>query len=1207
MWTDDQLLAINTTDKAVIVSAAAGSGKTAVLIERTLRILCDEEKKIPADRLLAVTFTNDAAAQMREKLSLAIFTKIEEEPDNEWLQLQQVRLQTARISTINSFCFELVKNNIHNFDISSGVRILDETEYSVMKAKALEDVFEKFYLEKPEMMKFLNGIFCNDTDKQLSEIVEALFDFSRSLPFKDSWFKKAIDAFDKESDMISFWKSLILKDLMQKIKSVSNAVTRASRYSSTLQFHKKAQDIIQKDIEIVNHLFEISVNNDWDSIITTLTNISWASFSKTADKGSNADNAAAETAILEFIHRLRKGYTDEMKKIQSLISYSEAQIESDMQMSKEVLSDLILLVDELWGVLWAKKVEKNAIDFADVEILSIKLLAKETENGFEKTQLANELVSSRQYSIILIDEFQDVNNLQDIIFKVLSDSSDNNIIGRNMFVVGDVKQSIYRFRQANPKIFIQTSKDANTEKNSEIITEIKLRKNFRSRKCVIDFVNFIFHKVMSDEVGEVEYTDDESLELGAQYDNRELSTELMVIDTIADEEAEDGDIMSSDEPVFVAQRIKKMLDEKYPVLENGELRPCKQGDFCVLLRSKTVSKSFVNAFHSYGLSVSNEELTGYLKSREISVLINMLNIIDNPMNDTAMASVLLSPIFMFSTDELALLKINFPTRRLYSSIKKMSDFLLSENELSEEQICIANKCSVAIKKIAELRVDSINLTLERLISRIYDSTDFFAVASAFSDGKQKRANLRLLLEYADSYDKSINGGLSGFIRYINTVFRNGNDFKQAGELCAGDDSVAIKTIHKSKGLEYPFVFLCRTATAFTRQKQDLSKRMLINLNGGVGFHLKDVQKHYKYKTLSYDAVSRMNRYEMLSEEMRLLYVALTRAKEKLFITYLRTPKTDTRLKKIAEDLSSFGGIESSLVASADSMQEWLAMALLTYSKNNFLREIVGNDIILPVYETDAVIDFDVQGKKEAFENESLSDYEDANLPLINEEIYNEVKRYVSFEYDFSLSQKTAKLSVSEVAKDENYLDYRYAIPVLNKEKNKLSAAEKGTATHLFMELCDFEKAEESVEIEIQRLVLSGIMSKKQADSINTSSVNAFFQGEFYKRMKKSSNILREKQFIVRISDMKLSGEILSGYEKTDGMLQGIADCVFEEDDGYTLVDYKTDYAVSTQELKEKYSLQLQLYKAAFDLVLDRPVKSSYIYSFRLETGIEINF
>jgi len=1210
-WTSDQLEAIETTDRAVIVSAAAGSGKTAVLIERTIRMLMDEEKQIPADKLLAVTFTNDAASQMREKLNNALNAKIEQDPTNEWLQVQQMKLQMAKIATINAFCLDLVKNNIHEFEISSGVRILDETEYSVMLANSINTIIEKYYTEKPDIMSTLNGAFCVGDDKNLAEIILQLFNFSRSLPFKDSWFKTALEGYDEDSEMFKKWRETIFDDLISKFEETQNMVTEAFNISKKLKFFSKTKEVIEKDFIFVNSLLLYFNGREWDKIAQNISQIKWDTFSKKPDKKA-PDESQLEQKTVEYLAKLRDMYKADIKSLQGIFVYSENQISVDLMQNKEILEHLISIVNDIWIELWEQKVLKNAIDFADVEILSIQLLAEETENGYEKTQLAKDIVSGNDYKIILIDEFQDVNNLQDIIFKMLSNSDVHDIIGKNMFVVGDLKQSIYRFRQANPKIFIKTRNDARLQENSRRLAEIKLKKNFRSRKCVIDFVNFVFEKIMSSELGEVDYDADEALDLGANYDDRELETEVLVIDNLETDESDDDDDEKPniDEPVAVARKIKQMLSDGEPVFENGVSRPCKQGDFCVLMRSKTVNKDYLKAFKDVGLLAQSEELTGYLRSREISILINMLQVIDNPMNEIALVAVLLSPIFMFNADELAEIRTINRNMKIYTIMLGIigEDIGDKAKKMEVENAELVEKCKAVVEKIRELRFYSSSLTLESLINKIYDSTDFFSLASTFKDSTQKRANLRLLLEYANSYDKGISGGLTGFVRYINAIFKNGGDLKQAGIINSNSDAVVIKTIHKSKGLEFPFVFLCRSSTQFRQQKLDLSKTMLINLYNGIGFRFKNNKNFTKYTTFPYDAIKISNEKEMLSEEMRLLYVAMTRAKERLFITFLRKKTTDTIVQKIAMKISRTGGVSPSIVKSANSMQDWLVMALLMYENDDYLRQICGEDFKIPTTKSEAKITFNVQkqaDKTAECENEACDGESEVTEVQPNSEIVAEIKRYINFDYDFSRSKTTSKLSVSEVAKKDSTLEFFYQIPKLNEQKGQLSPAEKGTATHAFMELANYDNACENVENEIERLVSIGLLSKKQGKGINKTAVQAFFDGDFFARMKMSKNVLREKQFLVRISQLGIDDEELLAYNGTDGMLQGIADCLFEEADGYVLVDYKTDNVKNVSELTEHYTLQLKLYKRSFDLILDKPVKSSYIYSFKLEQGVEV--
>ena len=1203
-WTNDQLSAITTNDKGVIVSAAAGSGKTAVLIERVIRLLTDEKNQLPADKLLAVTFTNDAAAQMREKLSVALNKKIEEDPTNEWLQLQQMKLELAKISTINSFCLELVKNNIQQFDISNGVRIIDEVESFVMLEKALETVLEKHYEEDAENMSMLNNYFSIGNDNRLVDIITQLYNFSRSLPFKDSWFKNVIDSYNTDSVVLKHWKTILFDNLNSEFSIIRNLFNEVCQLANSLKYYPKTKDIILKnDFELFEDVKNTIKPGEWDEIAEVLNNISFVRFYGKPDKNVPEDNMI-EKLVVEKIKGYRDNYKKSLESLAKLFSYSEAQITADLEASRKILKSLVTIVNDLWDELWEQKVAKNAIDFSDVEILSIQLLCEETENGYKKSQLAKDIVNNDTYKIILIDEFQDVNNLQDLIFKMLSETDDDTIIGKNMFVVGDVKQSIYRFRQANPNIFIETRSDANKQQNAEKLKEIKLRANFRSRDCVIDFVNFIFENIMSKKMGEVDYDIDEALVLGADYNAKKLSTEILVIRKDEDIELDDETVDYS-EPSVVAAKIRNMIDSGFPVYENGQERHCRQSDFCVLVRSRTANKEYIEAFAQAGLSVQSEELTGYLRSREISILINMLNVIDNPMNDIAFASVLLSPIFMFSADDIAVIKNASPYKKLYPA------FLTIIGETKDKELDIKSdelkdKCAGVVAKIKELRYYASSLTLEQLIRKIYDSTDFFLIASTYDDGAQKRANLRLLLEYAFSYDNSIGGGLTGFIRYINSVFNNGGDLKQSGILNNYTDSVVIKTIHKSKGLEFPFVFLCRTATTFKNQRNDLSKQMLINLYNGIGFRLQEPEKYLKYTTLPYDAIKLVNETEMLSEEMRLLYVALTRAKERLFITYSMGKNFQKKIESLAMSIARAGRATPEIVRTANSMQDWLTMAFLVYEGDSFLRDMCVAKLKIPTHSTNASIEF-IEGSDillgQSFSEQQFSESTKETTP--SEKIIAEIEHYLEFKYDEKYSQTKSKLSVSEVAKKDTSLEYFYQLPRLDEEVGKLTAAEKGTATHSFMELADYDKAQQDVESEIRRLISIGLLSEKQGKAINTKSITEFFNSEFYARMRKSKNLMREKQFLVMISDLKLDLDELSVYNGTDGMLQGIADCVFEEDNGYVIVDYKTDNVKSFDELKEHYSLQLMLYKAAFDLILDKPVKSSYIYSFKLEQGVEI--
>lgn len=1186
-WTDDQLDAINTTDKGVIVSAAAGSGKTAVLIERTIRLLCDENKKIPVEKLLAVTFTNDAASQMREKLYNAFNSKIQEEPENEWIQQQQMKLQMAKISTINSFCFDLVKNNIDMFDLSNGVRILDETESKTILSECLEEVLENNYTDNYDMMNNLNKLFCGSTDKELYDIILQIYNFSRSLPFKDKWFDDVSKSFHVESNQMKDWQNELISYIEESVQLVYNSVVDANKTAQKLKYYDGTKKVINSDVSVISSIISKLKCGDIFEISEFLSKIKFDKYSSKLNKGA-PENCEIEKAEVTFLKDVRDGYKDEIKKITALCSYNKENLKDDLVLSGGCLDWLMSLVNQLEEKVWSVKTEKNAIDFADVEILSIRLLADETEDGYERTKLAKEIQSL--YDIILIDEYQDVNNLQDIIFKCISQSDNPALLGNNMFVVGDVKQSIYRFRMANPNIFIDTQKKAQNKENN--IKEIKLKKNFRSRKNIIDFVNYIFKDIMSVKAGEIDYNKDEALDCGALYDGKSLSTEILIVNNNGTSENDE----ITDESEIVAKRISQMISDKVMVYDNNISRPCTQKDFCILVRTNSNNKKIVANLKEYGLSAKSEELSGYLRSREISVLISMLTIIDNPMNDMSMASVLLSPIFSFNDDEVGYLKAYKKNCRLYSVMLDLCDD--KKNKTAETNI--VDKCKSAVAVIKKLRFYASGVTLERLIRKIYDDTDFLSVVSVYKDGVQKKANLRLLLEYANSYDNSISGGLSGFIRYINTVFKNGGDLKQAGIVTGEADSVTIKTIHKSKGLEYPFVFLCYSSTQFTMQKRDLTKRVITNLYSGIAFRFKDKKNLISYTTLPYDAIRNRNYSEMLSEEMRLLYVALTRAKEKLFITYNCKKNAVKNNRTFALEIKKSNGVPPSLVKKANCMQDWITMSLINYDKDNFIKEMYADDVKMVLKSCESQIDFILP---DDIKETEYNEIEERDRNTDNKKEDKNIEHYINYNYDKSLSYTLAKISVSEIAKKDNE-DYFFQLPVIKENDKNATGAEIGTATHTFMQFADFRKAEINILDEIKRVKDKGLITERQADLINTDSVRAFFDSNIYKRMSNSNNVMREKQFEIMISDLDIDMDELSIYNNTSGLLQGIADCVFEEDDGYVLLDYKTDSVKTADELTEKYSTQLMLYKKAFDMILDKPVKESYIYSFKLKSAIK---
>lgn len=1190
-WTPQQLQAIEARDTGIIVSAAAGSGKTSVLVERLLRQVASTSPKIPADRFVVVTFTNDAAAEMKQRLTLALSKLIEREPENAWLSEQQALIQTAKISTIHSFCFDLIRENIQSLEISSGFRIMDETEEKVIVAKALENAFENFYKHKSEEMAELVDFFCTKGDKPLEGTLLNLYRFVLSIPFYQDWLEEQILRYaspDGQRLWFEEYTGFLVKKLRQLSEEASMAAVLADEISA-----QEAVFLLQKEAEGFRGLAQslTDCSQAWD---TRAEGFEGIGFDRIRFPKMEAESPEAELA--ERIKKLRTRYKEQFKKLSEESVFSAEEMRADLGRHERILTHLVDLLKVFAGEVWKYKVTKNAIGFSDAEQLAVQLLASRENGAFVKTPLAQEL--SDYYQVIMIDEFQDVNSTQDLIFKMLSHGGTAEQGGDNIFAVGDVKQSIYSFRQSNPAVFIKTlhTSEPYAEDFSGKNAAILLNRNFRSSHEVVDFVNFVFSRIMSRTVGEIDYTEEEKLVQSADYDEgTDRDTEILLVPTKDSEEEDDDDEAVGEEAKYVAAKIHELLSKGHPVWDKGHRRPCRSRDFCILLRNKSTGLLFAKALERYGIKAHNDEVEGYLKSREISVLLNILQVIDNPLLDIPLVSVLMSPMFLFSAEELVKIRLASPDGSMYKALCTAigkSFFDTQEVAVSAEMDPLLFEKAVRFDKTLEqLRFCASGYNLEKLIRTIYDHTDFMSVMQIFKDGEQKKANLRLLLEYAKSYEQGMNGGLSGFIRYIQTISRQGGDFKQAGRLSGADDIVSIKTIHKSKGLEFPFVFLCRASGQFNLQ--DLNAQMQLHLTGGIGFKIQEKQTLKRYNSLPFIAIREKNAMSTVSEEMRLLYVALTRAREKLFITLDISPKAVEKMFGFALEIKHSGGIAPLLAAKAKCMQDWLLMALLLHPDCGELRALAGVEMIPEPAEFRVRVE-----KGEDFRLPEVQTESQRQTAHADPQKVSKLREWAAFSYDFTLSALPSKLTVSEISKDSAH-EISLRRPAFVTERKSLTGAEKGVATHTFMQYADYAAAHSSVEDELNRLAGQGYLTEKQKNAVDVQKLKAFFASPLYGRIEKALRVERERKFLLKIADLGMGDTLTEEYQNTDGMIQGIADCLFEEADGLVLVDYKTDYVQTEEELAEMYSRQLALYRYALDRLYSKKIKEICLYSFSL--------
>ncbi|MCM1226565.1 MAG: helicase-exonuclease AddAB subunit AddA [Clostridium sp.] len=1174
-WTDDQKKAIDAEGCSVIVSAAAGSGKTAVLVERLLKIIADNKKRIPVEKMIIATFTRDAAAEMKQRLSSSLSALSEKNPENVWLSRQISMLGCASIATITSFCIDLLRSNISQLSLSSSFRVIEPTEDKTLQMQAYKNVSGYFYSDRPDEMRILRNNFCKTNDDMLEAMVYELYEKISSVPFFELWLDNAEKKYTDrtyeyacaellENDIISCGNDF--KSALNAAKKLDNERVLELIESESMSFENAVRHFREKDFA------------GFSDLISDMEFANFPSVRKNDDRD-----------IRSFIMACRKRYK---KLIGSLAKRSDIfhYAEEDRERSLEVIKAVSAFMKSFSAEHSRIKESKNAISFSDAESLTLTLLADIQEDGtIQKTPLADEL--SDYYEIIMIDEFQDSNNKQDMIFRLLSKGGDAEKYGSNLFFVGDVKQAIYRFRLADPRNFINAlDSSVPYKKGNAGISSVRLSKNFRSSDGVIDFSNYIFSCIMSRGCGDIDYTEDEYLYRGASFFSAERKPVVMLFDS------KDGSPENS-EARHVAHKISQMLKDGAPVSTDGGkgFRPCKMSDFCILMRNKKKMKLYSDELEKLGIMSEGSAESGYLKAREIAVLINILKVTDNPLLDTPLMSVMLSPMFMFTPDDAAKIRLIDKKSSLYLNLCDGLGLNGSEPVFEGE---LMEKAKILHSSITAFRLQAGACTLQELIRKIYDSTDFMSVMQLYGDAERKKANLRMLLEYAGNYEKNSDGGLTGFLRFIDSVMDSGGDLQTAHDPHGSENAVAIKTMHGSKGLEFPFVFIVGTNTRFNTM--DSAGAFQFSYELGLGFRLQDTQKYERYPSLAYEVINAQNRMNFISEEMRLLYVAMTRAKERLFLTMSTSSTEQNKAQKYAKAIYAQKGIDASLTSSASCMQDWILMCLISHSKSAKLREIFEINESFR-YDNDFDIEYETCVPHTDAEDEirSISERSSADTDMVKR-----LCGMFSFEYDMSFSKLTAKLSVSDVSKKDDDFETQLKRPEFARESS-LTPAEKGTALHRFLQFADLYLLETDIDRELNRLYNTGYLTKKQKECIKYEDVEAFLRSDIFKAVKSCIKVHREKKFLISINDLDPGGELGEEYKNTSGMINGIIDMTLEFEDHLILVDYKTDRVSDVNELSRRYSGQLSLYKRALEKTEEKPVKKAIIYSFYKKTEVEI--
>lgn len=1181
-WTAEQEAAIYAHGASLVVSAAAGSGKTAVLVERVIRLLSDEETRVPAEELVVVTFTNDAAAEVRSRLTQALNKALKEHPDSQWLRRQQVMLQSARISTIHSFCYQLMREQCAKLDISADFRTLDDNADNLLRTEAVRAVLERFSARADEdgavreTQKLLLDAFCTADDSRLEDLLLTLYDCVEKTPFGSDLAARAAEQYASGAVL-----DAAFAEFGQQLDACRMLFAEA--LALYLPHAKEASlDALQNEIELTDRLHDALLRRETDRLSTLLG---------VRPEGRFNAGRSEQAKTVSALHGHAKELLDDLKA-RWRVPFALA--ESDLARHAAILRAVSGLLDDFAAELRERKRERNAVSYADAMTMTLSLLAERAPDGtIRRTELAEAL--SAQYACIMIDEFQDADDLQDLIFRMLSKGGSAEHYGSNLFIVGDSKQCIYRFRNANPANFSRALRESADYAAPQLTenTKILLRHNFRCAAEVVGFVNHVFSMLMTEQAGEIRYDETQALVQGMTFPELPRPAELLLLRREQNAPA--------DEPSAAADRIAWHLTNHTQVSDpsqNGALRDCRPGDFMILMRTKTHMNEFAEALRVRGIPVTGVEQSGLFDSQEVTLLLHVLRVIDNPLLDLSAAAAMLSPLFGFSLDDLTALRVCDRSHELFTVM-----LAVQKEPPADFDTELLRKIDRFLTFLSDMRLFSAMETPDRIIRRVCEQTDLIGMTQMLPDSAQKKTNLRTLTVHARSFSEETGGDLSAFLRFVDSLTAKRRDLSVKG-VSGGGDAVRIMTIHGSKGLEAPFVVLAGTDTAFSAE--DAKKTIQYHPSLGLAFRLNDPGNFSGGATLPSAAIVMRSRRELRSEELRLLYVALTRARERLILPLIYSSNyVKTKLAPIAAEQAYFGGQTDLLTQRAGCMRDWLMAALIRNPACEQLRRTLelgcGSDGSQPMLSVSVVLPQEQPATASVQETEASGEVQpDAALVA-------QLRAQCAWHYDSPLAQLPAKYGVSELAKAEDFSVPLHR-PGFVTERHGLTGSERGTAVHAFLQYADMGCAPENLPAEIDRLTAEGRITPRQAEAVRKSEIAAFFRSELHERILAAGAVWRERKFTVRLSDLHLAGplaELGDAYRGTEGMVSGIMDLVLEEADGIVLVDYKTDRVNSPSELLERYTEQIRIYAEALQLLTGKPVKACLLYSIHMNRTVPV--
>lgn len=1198
-WTAQQLRAINDKNGNILVSAAAGSGKTAVLVERIINLITDENEPVDIDRLLVVTFTKAAASEMKERIGAAVSKALAENPESVNLRRQSVLLNRADIMTIHSFCLRVARENYNRLGIDPAFRVADDTEVLLLKDEVIEELFEeKYSSESPEEFLYLVENYSNGiSDKNLKELVLKIYDFTRSYPDPDESIKKQKASYDEDSQI---WFDMLRKQICIYVRGALE-LTEYALDTARLTGPETYIPMLENDLSQMEDILE----NESESFDIFYSKVSSMNFSRLSTK-------KCESETKEKVKSLR----EKTKKIFASISSkflvrNPDEMKHDINEAKKAVYPLLNLVKEFGEKFSEEKKQRRIADYSDLEHYCLKVLLEENCEKATKSRAAEEL--TEKYVYVMTDEYQDSNAVQELILNLVSN-------GKNRFMVGDVKQSIYSFRLADPDIFTEKYNTFSLEEGADN-ERIDMFRNFRSRSEILDGINFIFMQLMQKELGGIDYDENAMLYAGAEFPGYMGSAsaggaiEVDVIKRTEDDSDEDdsGNGASEQEDMttdaderemnFVADRINSLMygSERLEVYDAklGDYRELKFSDIVIIMRKKTQGAAFVDILRDKGIPASAESGTGFLETPEIMIALSFLRVIDNPRQDIPLASVLRSPVYSLTADELLTVKLESGLDEYWDCIRYYADNGKDDH--------IKQILKTFITQLDIWRNKAIDEKINDLIWAVYTDTGLYDLSGVLPDGKIRQLNLAKLVQKASDYDSVSFKGLFDFIRYIEKI--NKNDVEIDSGNGSDSDGVRIMTIHKSKGLEFPVVFLSGCGGKFNRS--DLSASVVMQKDLGIGSEYTDMTTRVRYNTVPRTVISEKLRMDSVAEEMRILYVAMTRAKEKLIITGVSSVETSK-----AEEWAAYSGRSDVKlpvfdIAMKNNYMDWILTAVARHRDGNPIFDMSlcqHKDIGNGLYNHSSQFEINFIGKvnleSSVREEEKVRDEEDKAF------LKAQIEARLGWEYPYlEETDIPGTVSVSDVKRIRGIkLSHTVKTPDFYADERGLTAAERGTAVHTVLEHMDFKKEYDynSIKELIGDCLTNGVLNEAEANSVSIKKIEMFVSSKLYKRIINADSIFKEEAFTVSVRPGEIYKE--EKYSQIDGdiILHGRIDCYFIENNEIVLIDYKTDRynEDSEKEFHERYDIQMELYSKALEKVTGLKVKECYIYS--VESGKAIS-